>query len=924
MKDRPKIRWIVVLSFIMIISAYNHVGGVSKGKTGGVGTQTCIDCHQTWQDNNPPVEDIVSGITSIDYLPLNLYSSHEESPFYTIPEGYVSSTHYTPPSNLSLYDNVTCEGCHGSGLGHYGVGSIPVPIPDIKTCTGCHNPAHGFDVNTFLLTSHANKNNKPGKLFDQTIYGTGQAKTSTLTPNAESGLPLFKQGTFSPEGDPVSRNERIEECSVCHSYALQYPQFRKKIAQGNLPMKPEVSCGACHDSHIPAPSGINPAIVTSTVVITAVTGSGTGTATSVEAAAGRKMSYLNHKPYKLGDSGAQDTSNGIWTRGSAINRPQTALIKGACAVTTGSEGTCNVITLNCDPCLAQGGFLKNGVKEGDTIFISGVASATVNLPADAKLAGKPITLQATLDMDGHQVIQVIDDKTIIIDPPIVTSTNVTYVKTDGKTATLSATSVPPLQVSFCGTTVNFEIRDMYSNTADLCGSCHTQGTYKYTQWGKKKDKTLIDLSPTHNINVAGQYKTSGHANKLAPPWEEFTAFGGHQLNYPYDMSITGSGGVGSLRNKGNKTYKLTSTPDNTQAYLIAAGNTNQPTTTGSFNCLQCHNGLTSIDYQKDVQGTSAASVVWGDSTVTCITCHDPHADQTGSGKNIRVPVKLSFNSYFVDATKNPRGGINKFLDGTDIPSGVGDGIICLFCHQGRESGLTIYSNIKKNTTVDPYTDPDKRLTGISSFQNPHYLESGAVIWSKNTWEYFFNGTPQKYSSGNTSHQQMNCTGCHMGEASPNNFEGGHTWRPRIETCQTCHGRIDNFQAVQASADYDGDGTVKTAFEEIGTLSPDTGLFGQLKAALQAKGIYYNPDLYPYFFSNAAFTSNYSAWTTNTLTASFNLTFFYKAGNCAYVHNSKYVAQILQDSLKALGVSKPWFRPTGDRNATDYRTIVVNP
>ncbi len=101
-------------------------------------------------------------------------------------------------------------------------------------------------------------------------------------------------------------------------------------------------------------------------------------------------------------------------------------------------------------------------------------------------------------------------------------------------------------------------------------SCHTQGTYKYTKWGEKQDGTLVNLSPTHNINIGGQFKSSGHADRLAPAWEEFFVFGGHNLNWPYDMSITGSGGVGSLRNKGKTTFNLTS-PDNTLAYLSAEG-----------------------------------------------------------------------------------------------------------------------------------------------------------------------------------------------------------------------------------------------------------------------------------------------------------------------------------------------------------------
>ena len=477
---------------------------------------------------------------------------------------------------------------------------------------------------------------------------------------------------------------------------MQYPQFRGKIDEGDLPAKPEVTCGACHDAHIVAPDGLEPAIVTTTVVVTAITG--TSTVSSVAAVPGRQVEYLNHKPYRLNDKGAQEVNigkDGIWTRGSAINRPQTILIQGNVVVGTSSDGTCDLITLSCVDVDCPG-FITRQVKEGDALFISGVASTTVNLPADAKLAGKPITLQAILDKATFEVIQVIDNKTVLVGAPVVASTSVTYIKADGKTtATLSVT------VPFCGLTLNFEVRDMFTNTEDLCTSCHTQGDYKYTMWGQKSDKTLADLSATHNINVGGQYKTSGHADRLAAAWEEFTIIGGHSMNWPYDMSITGSDGVGSLRNKGKTTFTLTSTPDNTLAYLSQKGNIQLPSTTGNFACLQCHNGLSAIDYLTDVQGTSAASVVWGDATLVCITCHDPHANEAGPDSNVRKPVKLYYSTYFVDAVKNPRGGINKFLDGTDIPSATENGIVCLFCHQGRESGLTVYLNITRNAKVNP-------------------------------------------------------------------------------------------------------------------------------------------------------------------------------------------------------------------------------
>ena len=902
MKVRAKVHWIFLLSFFLGLSVFS-MGSNSQAKAGFAGTQTCIDCHHTyaWFDNDPTLFDAIESNLNVDYVPLNLWASHEKNKFYTIPEAYVGSIHNLTSFDINP-DHVKCEGCHGSGLAHFGIGSVRTPIPDIKTCTKtCHNETHNFPSKTFMMSRHANSDKKPSKYFDQQKNGVKQAITSPLTQGQAAGLKLLKTGRVGWE--PVTRNERIEECSVCHNYALNYPQFVKKIAQNRMPKYPAVSCGACHNAHIPSPDVERWPLIDGTGQVTALSGSTVTAVTPILETIG----YLNFKPYKIAANGAQDPNRGVWTRGSAVARPGFSIVKGVGTLSVGSDGS-NLLFF------AEGGF-EEKVKEFNTVFISGTTSATANLPADAVNAGAPVTVKATLDRAGFRVEQV-SDNTLVFTPAPTVAATVTYKKASG-TGTLS---VP---ITFTGS-INFDIRDMYTNTENVCGSCHGQGTYKFSSMGEKGDGTLVDVSKTHNNDVMGQYLVSGHAHRLALPFEEFSASvfaTSHQAIYPFDQSITGSGGVGSLRNRGNRSFELTQTPNPQNAYLVASGNTTQPVATStSLTCNQCHHGLGSIDFQKDQQGTWEASVLWGDATITCLTCHDPHKE--GAGSNVRIPVKLSYNSRFVDEAKNERGGINKFMDGTDIPTGVGKGIICLFCHQARESGLTVYDRIKGN--VDPYVSPDQVISpsGVS-FTNPHYLDGGAILWSKNAWEFYFNGVPQTYTTGNTSHQQKNCTGCHMDEASPNGLEGGHTWRPKIETCQTCHGSsISSFLSVPASADYDGDGLVKTAFEEIGTISPDTGLFGQVKAAMNAKGIVFDPDSYPYFFTSTG--AQYRTWTSNTLAAAFNLAYAYKAGNAVYVHNPKYIVQILQDSLRALGVTPTGARPSGNRNATDYRTIVVNP
>jgi len=289
-----------------------------------------------------------------------------------------------------MKDFVNCEGCHGSGNEHYGKGQIPNPIPDTKTCGQCHNPP-SFDFPKFLLTRHSNQNNRPDKFFDQGKNGKEQAIIQ------KDKISLFKAN----RSNIVTKNERIEECSICHNYALGYPQFTKKISKGEIP-QPEVSCGACHDAHIPKPSGNHLINVNTTIKVDRLSGLVISEFTPAE---GRKVAYRNLKPYKIDEKGAQNPLDGIWTRGSSIARPYKIILSG--------EGILsNHLGISDRLSFFKGGFL-NKVKPHQTIFISGQASTTVKLPSDAINAGSEVTVQATFDKVGFEIENVIDDNLIV-------------------------------------------------------------------------------------------------------------------------------------------------------------------------------------------------------------------------------------------------------------------------------------------------------------------------------------------------------------------------------------------------------------------------------------------------------------------------------------------------------------------------------
>ena len=444
-----------------------------------------------------------------------------------------------------------------------------------------------------------------------------------------------------------------------------------------------------------------------------------------------------------------------------------------------------------------------------------------------------------------------------------------------------------------------------------CEACHGPGglhrglgpiglSYQDSNCQRCHDNDADD-SASHSETYS-QWVVSGHADELAAAWHEFSNEapppGRHKSTYPIEMSNSSD---------------------------------------GNFRCFQCHNGIGALSYIKDIILTPAAITVEENATAECATCHNPHQEAAAkvvdpgpplqavtTTKHVRLPEALSFNTSLASVNR-----VFTFLDGSDIPETIGNSIICVFCHQGRSSGLVLNTN--KFGLVANSKD--------RKFENDHYLAAGAILWGRNGYEYTNRSYTRDFAHNNLANG--NCTGCHMSNSNtaivtddPVFWAGGHTWEmvsdagvENVKACNVsgCHGTpgvadpVTDFRTFNANdADYDGNGFVDGAAEEIGgfDLNPDTGapldgLLGALTAVIEDRGFLYNPNRYPYFFKTDGSSTTPSDWTNENLAAAFNLNMVFKtvkqfsplpAGGFeggTNIHNPPYTVQILVDSLQSL-------------------------
>jgi hypothetical protein len=274
---------------------------------------------------------------------------------------------------------------------------------------------------------------------------------------------------------------------------------------------------------------------------------------------------------------------------------------------------------------------------------------------------------------------------------------------------------------------------------------------------------------------------------------------------------------------------------------------------------------------------------------SCATCHSSAGlpfvlDQ---GVQIEQPISngLQCATCHSDLTTYTIHEVTEveFPSGAVVDSGNPGTNLCINCHQGRESTVSVDARIGDNE--------DNAVVEDLGFANVHYFAAGATLFgSEVQGAYQFDG---KEYVGRNGHVEpfSNCTQCHS----------AHELEVQAEACGTCHAGVEDLADIRMdSTDYDGDGDTSEGIAgEIETMTE--ALYAAIQAYAEStegtSAIVYDAQSHPYFFDDAG--ERYATWTPALLRAAYNYQYAQKDPG-AFAHNPKYLIQVLYDSIEHVG------------------------
>lgn len=331
-------------------------------------------------------------------------------------------------------------------------------------------------------------------------------------------------------------------------------------------------------------------------------------------------------------------------------------------------------------------------------------------------------------------------------------------------------------------------------------------------------------------------------------------------------------------------------------------------------CLRCHTATGFINHITGVT-TAFPATTWAsatDKTKEVLACNACHATYDFKNSN-RIPG--AFTAPYGGSTANPAGVAQKFPD-------AGESNLCIPCHAGLENGASMIAGVTDFTN--------------SSFKNPHYLAAAAVFYGKAGFQFYTSGV--RYNTygaagktgktANWSHGRLGmdnyitttnatviasgaiidsgnkgqCISCHLGPKNTHTFGAIETANATLGTstytrgCYGCHTGTDMDMTAFVEEEKEIWNRLFHFFEWNFAYNAD--------GTLRANPIY-SSGAYPYFFSNAARTFNYSLknWTltvpggsgAQTMGAAMNYKLL-TAEKGSFVHNRAFGRALIADSI----------------------------
>ncbi len=306
-------------------------------------------------------------------------------------------------------------------------------------------------------------------------------------------------------------------------------------------------------------------------------------------------------------------------------------------------------------------------------------------------------------------------------------------------------------------------------------------------------------------------------------------------------------------------------------------------------CQRCHTPIGFINIVADQEHYVAAnndfSHLSGQQNDN-LTCNGCHTDSSFKRRTIGA-----YDGY----VKFPSGDKVKLDD---------DSNLCMMCHQGRASKVDIDTKISSGPP--PYT----------SFSNIHYLAAAATFFGSETrggYEYSGKSYVSRSTFPDHGGKFDTCVKCHLRKESAESPD--HHFVPEVADCSSsgCHVGIVSLEDIRppSALDYDGDSNTTEGIKgEIESMRAD--LYVAIKAYASGTvhfAIVYDEATNPYWFrdtngngvKDSGESTGYNKFDAKLLKAAYNYHMSLKEPH-TFIHNYKYMVELLYDSLEDLGVN----------------------